>query len=392
MSDISFFTRPSDARSAIPLGLIGALVVGSWQSRETTVINTAGQAAQVTTIASPASPDSSTAYSVTVDGVSASFTTDASATQDELGAGLESAINAEPGIRGQMSASYNSSTNVLTLTGVYPGVSHTVTVSGGSGGAVLGAPTTATSASAGTSVPFGVAVVQTGFTTDGSQLRKGAAPKTTTFTAQVMTITIATGSGASFTATIDINGKRYTSNAVVHDTDAATTATALAAAINAVMPVETVIATTSTADLILTAEVEGAEFEAMVQTAGSASADATKVYTTGPSISTSLARALVGISARALNVENATIGGDDPVYIGNSPMRVGTQGRVIVSDRGLTISAGDEAYVSVGSSTPGYIYNAAGTDRVWVPPALLRWETQQSSDGTAVIAVNTGSL
>lgn len=384
MSDASFHTRLGDARAALPIGLIGALLLGSYHSKSDTVINAAGQAAQVTTIAVPASVDNSTAYLVTLDGVTATYTSDASATQAELGAGLVAALAAEPGARGQMTAAYSGGT--LTLTGTYAGVAHTVSVSGGTGSNILGTPSTTTSASMGTSVPFGVAVQSQGYVS-GTSVKSGGSPVTTGFTAQVMTITIATGASASFTATVDINGKRYTSNAVVHDTDAATTATALAAAINAVMPTETVIASTSTADLVLTAEVEGAEFEAMVQTAGSASADATKVYTTGPSISTSLARALVGVSARKASVENSTIGGDDPTYIGNSAMEVWTKAEVVVSDRGLTIAYGDPVYVSVASSTRGFIYNAAGTDRVFIPPEKMRWGRQVAADGIASILV-----
>lgn len=384
MSDASFHTRLGDARAALPIGLIGALLLGSYHSKSDTVVNAAGQAAQVTTIAVPASVDNSTAYSVTLDGVTATYTSDASATQAELGAGLVAALAAEPGARGQMTAAYSGGT--LTLTGTYAGVAHTVSVSGGTGSNILGTPSTTTSATMGTSVPFGVAVQSQGYVS-GTGVKSGSSPVTSSFTAQVMTITIATGASASFTATIDINGKRYTSNAVVHDTDAATTCTALAAAINAVMPTETVIASTSTADLILTAEVEGAEFEAMVQTAGSASADATKVYTTGPSISTSLARALVGISARKASVENSTIGGDDPTYIGNSAMEVWTKAEVVVSDRSLTIAYGDPVYVSVASATRGYLYNAAGTDRVYIPPEKMRWGRQVAADGIASILV-----
>jgi len=384
VSDASFHTRLGDARAALPIGLIGALLLGSYHSKSDTVVNAAGQAAQVTTIAVPASVDNSTAYSVILDGVTATYTSDASATQAELGAGLVAALAAEPGARGQMTAAYSGGT--LTLTGTYAGVAHTVSVSGGTGSNILGTPSTTTSASMGTSVPFGVAVQSQGYVS-GTSVKSGGSPVTTGFTAQVMTITIATGASASFTATVDINGKRYTSNAVVHDTDAATTATALAAAINAVMPTETVIASTSTADLVLTAEVEGAEFEAMVQTAGSASADATKVYTTGPSISTSLARALVGVSARKASVENSTIGGDDPTYIGNSAMEVWTKAEVVVSDRSLTIAYGDPVYVSVASGTRGYLYNAAGTDRVFIPPEKMRWGRQVAADGIASIIV-----
>lgn len=393
MSDMSFFTRNADARAALPLGFIGSLIVGSMFSQEVTAINTAGSAAQVVTVAVPASVDNSTAYSVTINGNTATYTSDGSATQAELGAGLAAAIAAEPGCRGSMTAAYSGGT--LTLTGTYAGITHTVTVSGGTGSNILGTPTTSTSAASATSVPFGVAVVQTGFTADGGQTRKGAAPKTSTFTAQVISMTFAGNTASYYSGEVAINGKVYNWGGIVWDTDLDTTCTAIAAGINAVMPTETVIAASVGSGggvVTLTAEVEGAEFDATARASGHASAEATKAYTTGPSMSTSLARALIGISARSRAVENATLGGDDPAYVGNSAMRVWTEGRVIVSDRSLTITAGDDVYVSVGASTPGYLYNAAGTDRVWVPPSKMRWQTQQSSDGTAVVSVTTGVL
>lgn len=143
MSDLSFHSRLSDARSAMPLGLIGALALQSYQDRATTVVNSLGLATDVWTIAVPGSVDNSTAYSVTVDGVAASYTSDASATQAELGAGLVAAIGVEPGVRGQVTAAYSGGT--LTLTGTWPGVAHTVSVSGGTGSNILGTPSNSTS-------------------------------------------------------------------------------------------------------------------------------------------------------------------------------------------------------------------------------------------------------
>lgn len=387
MSDASFHTRLGDARAALPIGLIGALLLGSCHPKSDTVVNAAGQAAQVTTIAVPASVDNSTAYSVTLDGVTATYTSDASATQAELGAGLVAALAAEPGARGQMTAAYSGGT--LTLTGTYAGVAHTVSVSGGTGSNILGTPSTTTSASMGTSVPFGVAVQSQGYVS-GTSVKSGGSPVTTGFTAQVISMTFAGDTASYYSGEVAINGKVYNWGGIVWDTDLDTTCTAIAAGINAVLPTETVIAASVGSGggvVTLTAEVEGAEFDATARASGHASAEATKAYTTGPSISTSLARALVGISARKASVENSTIGGDDPTYIGNSAMEVWTKGEVVVSDRSLTIAYGDPVYVSVASATRGYFYNAAGTDRVYIPPEKMRWGRQVAADGIASILV-----
>lgn len=387
MSDASFHTRLGDARAALPIGLIGALLLGSHHSKSDTVVNAAGQVAQVTTIAVPASVDNSTAYSVTLDGVTATYTSDASATQAELGAGLVAALAAEPGARGQMTAAYSGGT--LTLTGTYAGVAHTVSVSGGTGSNILGTPSTTTSASMGTSVPFGVAVQSQGYVS-GTSVKSGGSPVTTGFTAQVISMTFAGDTASYYSGEVSINGKVYNWGGIVWSTDLDTTCTAIAAGINAVLPTETVIAASVGSGggvVTLTAEVEGAEFDATARASGHASAEATKAYTTGPSISTSLARALVGVSARKASVENSTIGGDDPTYIGNSAMEVWTKAEVVVSDRSLTIAYGDPVYVSVASGTRGYLYNAAGTDRVFIPPEKMRWGRQVAADGIASILV-----
>ena len=387
MSDASFHTRLGDARAALPIGLIGALLLGSYHPRSDTVVNATGQAAQVTTIAVPASVDNSTVYSVIIDGVTSSYTSDASATQAELGAGIAAALAAEPGARGQMTGAYSGGT--LTLTGTYAGVAHTVTVSGGTGSNVFGTPSTTTSASMGTSVPFGVAVQSQGYVS-GTGVKSGSSPITTAFTAQVISFTFAGNTASYYSGTVSINGRVYAWSGVVWDTNLDTTCTAIAAAINAVMPTETVIAASVGSGggvVTLTAEVEGAEFDATAAAVGHADAEQTKAYTTGPSISTSLVRALVGVSARKASIENATLGGDDPTYIGNSAMEVWTKAEVVVSDRSLTIAYGDPVYVSVASATRGYLYNAAGTDRVYIPPEKMRWGRQVSADGIASILI-----
>ena len=385
MSNFSFHSRLSDPRASLPGGYIGDRSEFSPLDRDVTLINGAGQAAQVTTIAIPASPDNSTAYSVVVDGITASYTSDGSATQAEVGAGLVAAINATPGVRGQMSASYAGGT--LTLTGTFAGISHTVTASGGVSGGAIGSPSTSTSAASAATVPFGVAVVSTGVIS-GSERLTGTAPSTSTLTAQVQTFAITYASGGSYSLQVSINGQTYTTAPVAATTDDSATATAIAAAVNAVMPTETVIASTSTGSLIPTAEVEGAEFDAVAMVSGSASARATKAYTTGPSVSTSLARCFAGVTARVRSVEDGTFGGDDPSYRNGDAMTVHANGLIRVADRGLTINSGDPVYVSVASATRGYLYNAAGTDRVYLPPAVARWHSQISTDSIATVAIN----
>lgn len=385
MSD-SFFERAGDVSADRPPRFIGDVLRAALLRDG---INTGDQAAQVTTVAIPASPDNSTAYAVVINGVSCGYTTDGSATQAELGAGLVAAIEAQGAARGVASPAYAGST--LTLTGVWPGVAFTVTASGGSGGGAIGTPSTSTSAASADGIEFGRLLIRSG--TDGKGNVK--VKKAGGLTAQVMTFTIASATGGVFSGEVEVNGKVYQWGSEVHDTDAATTAENIKDAINAAVPANTVLATRSTADVVLTAEVAGCEFEASISATGAAGASATKAYTTGPSIATSLARAAFGISQRRLDVENETVAGADPAFDANAVVPCLRRGAICVQrDTSETVAAGDEVYVSVASGSYGRFYNSAGANRVWISPELLVWdegEDSSTSFGIATISANFGS-
>jgi len=74
----------------------------------------AGASAEIWTVTTPASPDASTEYKLLLDGGTARFTTDASATQAELVAGLELAVKTNPIISGRVSVAVVGTTLVLT--------------------------------------------------------------------------------------------------------------------------------------------------------------------------------------------------------------------------------------------------------------------------------------
>lgn len=394
MSAPNFFQTARDVREFMPLGFIGE-VARSHDFKSITAVNQAPQAAQVTTISVPSSVDNSTAYKVTIDGVVCTYTTGGSASQAELGAGLEDAINSTPGARAKTSAAYAGGT--LTLTGVWPGVAVTVSVNSSETTNDLGSPTNTTTADTADPVSFGRVVATDGTVTNEGN-PKGFVPTTASFSAQVISLTFAGNTGSYYSGTVTINGRQYMWGGVVWNTDLDTTCTAIAAAINAVMPTETVVAASvgsSGGVVTLTAEVEGAEFDAVAHAVGHADAEATKAYTTGPSISTSLRRALLGVSVRRLDIENQTVGGDDPAYAANQGVEVCQRGSVVVQrDTSETWAINGEAYVSLASATKGRIYNTAGTDRVWLPREVLvieRGERSSSSDGVGVIRINTGA-
>lgn len=390
----AFFQSVRGARAAMALGFIGDFF-RTHDFRSITGINQDPQAKQVTTISVPASPDDSATYTVTIDGIDCDYAADATSTQAEVGDGLVAVINATPGARAKCVASYTGGT--ITLTGTWPGVSFTAAVNSGETTQDLGTPSTTTSAAEADAISFGRVVCSDGYVTDEGN-PKVYVPTTSKFSAQVVSFTFAGNTAAYYHGTVSINGKVYNWGGVVWNSDLDTTCTAIAAAINAVMPTETVLAASVGSGggvVTLTAEVEGAEFEADAHAQGHADAEATKAYTTGPSISTSVRRAFKGISVRRLDVENQTVGGDDPAYAANDGVEVATRGLGIVQrDTTETWAMGDELFVSLATASKGRLYDTAGTDRVWLPPSLVKVERSESStttDGVGVIALQMGA-
>lgn len=395
MSATGFFERASDVRANRPIGFIGQ-VLG--YSRSRTGNNQRPQAAQITTISIPASPDSSTTYSVTVDGVTASYTTDASATQAELGAGLVAAIQVQAGIRSRMAPTYSAGT--LTLTGTWPGVSHTVSASGGSGGGAIGTATTATAAASASVVYFGRALCTDGYVTNEGT-PKVFMPTTALFSAQVTTFTYASvASGDTIYTTVAMNGKQFTVGTPYNSSHAQTLTdhTAdLEVRLNAEFGAGIgAVAANASNDITITADVAGAEFYASSTIGGTGGGTVTKADTTGPSIATSVARALIGVSKRRADVENVTADGDDPAYPANGGVEVVTLGEMVVArDTSETWDRNSDTWISVSTtaSLSGRVYDTGSSTRVWISRDRLRIVAQEPSthsDGIGQIAVNIG--
>jgi hypothetical protein len=390
-----FFERASDVRTNRPIGFIGQ-VLGYFRSRSGN--NQRPQAAQITTIAIPASPDSSTAYSVVIDGVTCTYTTDASATQAELGAGLEAAIEVQAGARGRMSPSYSGGT--LTLTGSWPGISYTVTTSGGTGGGAIGSATTATAAASATAVQFGRALCTDGQVTDEGT-PKVFMPTTALFSAQVKTFTYASvASGDSIQTRVVMNGDEILVSTPYNTSHAQSLidhAAALETALNATFGAGYgAVAARSSDTITITADVAGAEFSAVSDVVGSGGGTVSAANTTGPSISTSVARALIGVSKRRADVENVTVDGDDPAYAANRGVEYVVHGEMLVArDTTETWDRNSQTWVSVSTSATlsGRLYDTGSSTRVWIPQELIRLVAQEPSthtDGIGQIAVNIG--
>ena len=372
MSAGNFFNNgPRGARALMLLGFIG-LVIRDSVTELVTTNNQSPQASQVTTVAIPASPTNDADYSVTVNGATATYTSDGSATQDEVGNGLVAAIQAKGGVRGIVSPSYTG--GVLTLTVIFPGVSPVITTAGGSGGGAIGAATTATAAASADRIPFGRALVSDGYVTDEGT-PKSFLPLTSRLTAQAMTFTITYAAGEVYQLDITVRGETHKIQ-VVGNTDDDTTAADLNTAINAKMPSYTVIATVSTNVVTLTAEVPGQGFEVAYGVQSGTVARMVKADTAN-GVLTDITRCLIGISARREDVENETIDGDDPSYKANENVETLQKGRITVQrDTTETIAPGDDIYIETATAaTAGRFYKTgASATRIWLPRSFVSWE------------------
>lgn len=114
------------------------------------LINAAPQAAQVTTIAVTAA--NATTYTVTLNGVAVTYTSDADATQAEIVQGLRAAIYADGALSGIIAAAPDGAGTSLVLTSRIIGESFTA----GVGANLVASATTAAADAVG--VPFGAAV------------------------------------------------------------------------------------------------------------------------------------------------------------------------------------------------------------------------------------------
>ena len=383
MSGASFHIRAGQVQSRDAQAFIGQ-VIGNYLAELLT--NKAPATKQVSTI-TVGGANNSTPYTVTIDGESASYTSDATATVAEIHAGLIAAINAAPAVRGKMVPSGTSPT--LTLTGVYPGIAYTVSVDDDSTGD-LGAVAATTATDSADPVSFGLAMVKTGFMTDEAD-PVGHVATTSDFTAQVITVTVGVdvAANSSLNSKVQFRGKQFTVDTPFNASHAQTL-TDHTANLNTLFDAQFgagngLVAANNGDDITITAENPGDEFEFWT-TASGAAGDVTKAYTTGPSTATSFMRVFAGVSKRRHDIEDTTLGGDDPAYPANVGVETVYEGDIWVSSA-QSISYGDGVYVSLATATKGKFYNAIGTDYVWLPPEVARWERDERSTGSASIAL-----
>ncbi len=379
-------TAADAARRNRVQGYVGDLSVIDALAAYDLIVNDAPAVAQAGTVVVATATDSYE-YIVTVNSVAVSFTSGVGTTKALVAAGIAAAINAEPLVRGQVSAVTNG-TDTVTVTSLYPGTSFTMTETE----AKLTTVEAATASADAAALEFGRLVVSTEFIADTAN-RKGGVARSTMFTAQADTYTVTYDAAVLINVEVIVEGETYRASHLMA-TDLATSLTAVAALLNTALPANSVIATVTATTLVLTSELAGRPFtSAMSFGTGADTGAFTKVSTAG--IATDVTLAAVGIAKRDLTQPATTVGSGATNYPARSLVtcvRSAPQGGVWVASA-ETIALGDKVYVELdgSGSVGGRFYKAPSATRALFPKA--RWiRDERSSPGTDGISLLSISL
>ena len=287
--------------------------------------------------------------SVTLTAVTAASTTTAAAA-------LVEAINAKTGIS-NLVFSQNPAGATIIVAGRQKGASKTFSMTGSAtgGGATLTVNAISTTAADATVIPFGVMTERSSATKVSGVSFVGSAIGTGTYTAQVSTITaeggdITLASGdvlyATITGDLDGSGVKSFSAQTAFRSNAATTLAAFVAALNGVLPANSVLAAVSTNDITFTGEVAGLSFSvsASYDDAGGTPGSFTVAATTANAIPFG-----GGVSLKSHTIEQDA-NGDSEYGMGDTFSGL-TEGKCyVLVDSGVTIAEGEACFVRVTAS------------------------------------------
>lgn len=361
--------------------LIGMLATSSFLNDCDTVINTAPQAQQVSTITIDTVTNSAT-YTVSINEVPVSYTADASAVNTEIVAGLIAAIEDDPSVSASVTCVATSAT-VITLTARLPGIAFTITDSD----AKITTATTTAAADA-DAVPFGRLLILEDVDVDTGNV-EGSLAMSSRLSAQVDSWAI-TYETVILNVEITVDGVSYqVSHTMASDLD--TSIDALVVKINGAamgLPANTVIATanasTATA-LVLTSEVAGKPFTSRVWLGVGATVAAPVLTQTAP-VDSDINRAQVGISVFAYDEESTAAGVSTPSYPANASMKVLRRGDIAV-ECAESVTFGAPVYVELGvTADNGKFFAASSATRVRLQAAKwVRNEQSAASDDVAIL-------
>lgn len=394
---MAFPTFANSARSKAPLGLIGSCL-RDYGAEPITALNSNDILPEVwTTTVSGTTASQAYAFSITDDLTGETlYSFSDSVEASDTTAALQASRLAElwNNSAGSNYATLAASSAVLTMTGRQSTGAFTLVESDSN----LSTPSNTQNWGEATAIRAGRLLIDESAAAEGIR-RICDVPLASDFTAQVMTLTITTASGAVYIGWVKVNGQTINWGPVAHSSDLDTTAAAIASAIetavNAAGAGYTVVAASvgsSSGQITLTADVAGAEFDAWIEeTTATGSTSATQAYTTGPSSATSLSRRLLGIAVRTDHMRARQSGGDlddlVPVYRSGQPVTVRRRG-VFVVQSSQSPSPGDAVWVSVASGSEGRVYTAGAANYIYLSPDKVKWygdEPSTQAFGTALL-------
>ncbi len=283
--------------------------------------------------------------------------------------------------------------DTLTFTGVYPGVAFGLTEGEAAASMTL---LNGTNAAEADSVPFGRAMISTEFESDEND-ELGILAKSSALSARVSNLEITYAAGEIYSVTLTVEGRDYTVD-VAADTNDDDTATAIRAAVNAMMPAASVIAAGATNNVLLTAELAGQYFEIGLGLVSGTTARMVLTDTTNTP-ACDFNQVFAGISQHtydtSVQVLPTSTSDDTAEYLPNAGVTAMTRGPMWVEvASGTTITSRSKTYVELDGtgSAAGRFYTATGATRTLVDPRLLRWRRAAHSDSDANVAVVEISL
>lgn len=315
------------------------------------LVNESGRATQSSSITVDTA-ENSTAYSVVIDGITITVTSDASATVTEIATALAAAINAEPLINGRVLAT--SAVGVVTLTARVSGYAFTPSTTDSNLTVA-----TATASATPDVVPFGVLCIS-----DGNGKAQECAA--TAITAKSYTLTPTAANSSTYSVEVAIPSVLGGfAQRVTYTSDGSATEQEIVEGLKALLDAEdiaTYVATTEDdSSLTLTAITPGMDFEVSVQG-----------QLTPQNAGQTLEDVAVGVSLRDLSQSIETAG-----YSAGSAMAVRSQGDVAV-EVAAAVTPTDPVYARVsGSGAP--FRGSAASGYLMLPRRLASWREGLSS-------------
>lgn len=385
-------TAVDAGRIRSPIGLPGDWGAHGDFDKWVTLWNGSPQAKKVVT-STVSDPGDGVNVTITIEGVAITVSaTGLDATG--IAAALALAINQEPRVRANVIAT--SSTTTLTLTAINEGYDFSVSEADAS----LTTPSVVTAAASAAAVPCGRAMISRDRNGNWNSERLGALAASALLTAQVMTFNFG-AYVASEVLAVNVYAIRggekelIANTSVAEATDLNASLDALATALTTALtglPVTVVSSPATATALVFTASVAGFEFDVeIVSDGGGASRHAiTKVNTTGPSVATSIHRALAGVSLRPQDAMATSATATDVEWPGGRGVRAAIQGEVIV-DCAEAVIEGSPVFVELGvTADNGKFFLASSATRVQLPRALVFWTRRgyPSGDGVGAVRIN----